>query len=63
MTVHQYEATCECGMTWWLYCDASDDDPYGTCINCGQVTYDLTDIGETRSAGPGLTFSRRKLCG
>ena len=37
-------------MTWRLYCEA-DEDPYGTCINCGQVTYDLTDIGETRNAG------------
>jgi hypothetical protein len=50
MTQHQYEATCECGMTWRLYCEA-DDEPCGSCINCGQVTYDLTDIAETRNAG------------
>ena len=38
-----------------VYCDADDDDRYGTCINCGQVTYDLADIGETRNAGRGST--------
>jgi hypothetical protein len=53
MTVHQYEARCACGATWRVYFDEDDEDPCGTCLNCGQVTYDLTDIGEPRSAGPG----------
>jgi hypothetical protein len=28
-----------------------DDDPMATCINCGADTFDLTNIGEVRSAG------------
>ena len=42
-------------MRWRLYADESEHDPFGTCINCGQVTYDLTDIGEIRNAGPSST--------
>jgi hypothetical protein len=55
MTVHQYEARCACGMRWRLYWTDSYDEPFGTCINCGDFTYDLTDIGEIRNAGPGST--------
>ena len=56
MPVHQYEAKCECGMRWRVYFPADDDDdPFGTCINCAKVTYDLTDIGETGNAGRGST--------
>ncbi len=42
-------------MRWRLYANEDDDDPFGTCINCGQVTYDLADIGEIRNAGRGST--------
>jgi hypothetical protein len=42
-------------MTWRVYCDADDEDPMATCICCGADTYDLADIGEPRSAGPGTT--------
>jgi hypothetical protein len=42
-------------MTWRVYCDENDEDPSRTCLNCGQVTFDLVDIGEPRSAGPGTT--------
>ena len=53
---HAYEARCPCGMRWRVYLpDDGDDDPMATCINCGSDTYDLTDIGEIRSAGPGTT--------
>jgi hypothetical protein len=33
-------------MTWRVYGDEYDDDPSGTCLNCGQVTFDLVDIGD-----------------
>jgi hypothetical protein len=43
-------------MRWRVYLpDGIDDDPMATCINCGEGTYNLTDIGELRSAGPGTT--------
>ena len=56
MTDQQYEARCECGNEWRV-CLADvddDDDPMATCINCGVATYDLTDVGEVRSAGRDL---------
>ena len=55
MVQHQYEAQCACGAHWRVYCDENDDDPSGTCIACGQVTFDLTDIGQERNAGRGST--------
>jgi hypothetical protein len=56
VTVHQFEARCPCGARWRVYADVTDgDDPMSTCINCGLDTYDLTDIGEERSAGRGST--------
>jgi hypothetical protein len=57
MAEHCYEARCSCGMRWRVYRtrDDDDDDPMSTCINCGADTFDLTDIGEVRSAGPGTT--------
>jgi hypothetical protein len=30
-----------------------DDDPSDVCLNCGRRTYDASDVGEIRSAGPG----------
>ena len=53
MPVHQYEARCVCGNHWRIYRteDEDDDDPMATCINCGEDTLDLIDIGEARSAG------------
>jgi len=44
-------------MRWRVYRtrDDDDDDPMSTCLNCGADTFDLTDIGEVRSAGPGTT--------
>ena len=53
MPDRQYEARCTCGNRWRVYrTDADDnDDPMATCIDCGADTYDLTDIGEIRSAG------------
>jgi predicted nucleic acid-binding Zn ribbon protein len=54
MPQHQYEARCACGNRWRVYrADGDDDDPMATCINCGADTFDLTDIGEVRSAGKG----------
>jgi len=55
MTEHHYEAQCACGARWRVYRDENDEDPMTTCINCGADTFDLTDIGEPRSAGPGTT--------
>ena len=59
MTGHQYEVRCNCGNHWRLYRtdvdDDDDDDPMATCIKCGAALYDLTDLGEVRSAGPGTT--------
>ena len=53
---HAYEARCPCGMRWRIYLPQNeDDDPMATCINCGADTFDLTDIGALRSAGPGTT--------
>src|SRR5438105_1584807 len=55
MVQRQYEARCVCGNRWRVYRtrteDEEDDDPMATCINCGAATFDLTDIGEVRSAG------------
>ena len=57
MIQHQYEARCACGNRWRVYRsyredeNIGDDDPRATCIECGADTYDLTDIGERRSAG------------
>jgi hypothetical protein len=54
MPVHKYEARCDCGNHWRIYrtdVEDGDDDPMATCINCGADTFDLTDMGEERSAG------------
>jgi len=57
MAEHLFEASCQCGMTWRLYLTDvdDDDDPVSTCPNCGNDSYDLTNVGEARSAGPGTT--------
>ena len=52
MPEHQYEAHCECGAEWRLLLE-EDDDPMAECLNCGADCFDLTDIGEPQSAGPG----------
>jgi hypothetical protein len=54
MTEHQYEARCACGARWRVLLE-EDDDPMSTCLACGADCFDLTDIGEVRSAGPGTT--------
>ena len=57
MTQHQYEARCACGNRWRVYRsyreheNVDEHDPSATCIECGEDTYDLTDIGERRSDG------------
>ena len=55
MTERQYEARCACGNRWRVYRTYADedvdDDPIATCIDCGADTFDLTDVGERRSAG------------
>jgi hypothetical protein len=51
MGQHRFEAHCACGARWRVYRDADEDDPVATCVNCGADTFDLTDIGEVRSAG------------
>lgn len=51
---HQYEARCVCGQRWRVYRERDeddDDDAMATCIACGADTFDLTDVGELRSAG------------
>jgi hypothetical protein len=53
VTEHRYEAHCECGAEWRLFLEEEDDDPMATCLACGADTFDLTDLGEPRSAGPG----------
>lgn len=55
MVQHQYEARCACGNRWRVYRTydegEGEGDPMATCIDCGADTFDLTDIGEVRSAG------------
>ena len=56
MVQHQYEARCACGNRWRVYRaepEDDDDEPMATCISCGADTFDLTDVGEVRSAGKG----------
>lgn len=56
VTVHQYEAQCECGAAWRLTLELDEDtEPMATCTNCGSDTFNLTDIGEIRNAGRGST--------
>jgi hypothetical protein len=53
---HPYEARCACGNEWRLLLEVDDDtEPMATCLGCGADTFDLTDIGELRNAGPGST--------
>jgi 7-cyano-7-deazaguanine synthase in queuosine biosynthesis len=49
---HQYEARCACVMTWRVYSDGNDEDPCGTCLNCGQTTYDLTTSANRAQPAP-----------
>jgi len=55
VVLHQYEARCACGQCWRVYRerdeDDDDDDAMATCVACGADTFDLTDVGELRSAG------------
>ena len=48
MGEHAYQARCSCGATWRVYAPDDEDDPSGTCLACGEDTYDLTDLGEER---------------
>lgn len=53
---HEYEARCACGNHWRLRVEVDDGtEPMATCLGCGADTFELTDIGEIRSAGPGTT--------
>ena len=52
MAAHEYEARCACGQRWRVYSeDDEDDEPMATCTACGADTFDLSDMGEVRSAG------------
>lgn len=54
--VHEYEARCACGSRWRLRLEVDDStEPMAICTGCGADTFELTDIGEIRSAGPGTT--------
>lgn len=56
MAEHQYDARCACGASWRLALEFDEStEPMATCLNCGADTFELTDIGEIRNAGPGST--------